>query len=255
MLRQVFHLDGVEGTQTAMQGDVGRVKAAYLHHLQQLLTEMQTRSRSRHSTLALGIDRLEVLHIVLLGRTVVHDITGQRCLAQGEELAFELIVGTVVEEAQRTSAAGGVVYHLSHHRSVAIEEQLVADTYLTGRLYQHIPQAQLLVELAQQEHLNLGVGLLLGAVETGRKDGGIVEDEGIALVKVVHQIAEGQILLSIVALGILLEHLYLLTLAVHNHQPALVTAIHTFHSSVLVLKGFVGRIESHLTLWQLEFKL
>ena len=46
---------------------------------------------------------------------------------------------TVVEEAQRTASAGGIVNDLSDHRTVVLEEEFVANTNLTGWLYQHVP--------------------------------------------------------------------------------------------------------------------
>ena len=70
----------------------------------------------------------------------------------------------VVEEAQRASAARSVVDYLCHHRSAVVKEELVAYSYLARRLYEDVPQAHFLVQLTQQKHLNLGVGLLLCTV-------------------------------------------------------------------------------------------
>ena len=216
---------------------------------------MQTCGRGSNGTLIAGKDRLEVLHIIGIGGTAVDDVAGQWGLTQGKELAFELLVLTVVEEAQRTSAAGGIVDDLSHHRAVLFEEELIADTYLAGWLDEHIPQAQFLVEFAQQEHLYLGVGLLLRAVETGGEHLGVVEDEGIALVEVVHQVAECQELVGIVAVSIFPEHLYRLTLAVNHHQSRLVTTENALFRTVLILKGAVRRIKGYLLFGQLESEL
>ena len=63
----------------------------------------------RDSALVFGERSLEVLHVLFGGmgkvlsfllRTVVDDISGQWCLAWGEELFLELIVRAVVEETQ-----------------------------------------------------------------------------------------------------------------------------------------------------------
>ena len=161
----------------------------------------------------------------------------------------------VVEETQRAPATGGVVDDLSHHRTILLEEQLVADTYLTGRLDKHVPQAQLRVELAQQEHLNLGIGLLLGAIKTGGEHLGVVEDEGIALVEEIHQVAERQVLIGIVAIGVFLEHLYGLAFAVNDHQSRLVAVIDTLHRSVLVLESAMRWVECDLLFRQFESEL
>ena len=138
---------------------------------------------------------------------------------------------TVVEESERTSATGGIVNDLRHHRTVLLEEELVADTDLTGGLHEHIPQAQLLVELAQQEHLNLGIGLLLGTVQTGGEHLRIVEDKGIVLVEVVEHIAEVEeyglslLVFHILSVLIFLGGLDALTLTVNHHQTTFITMI------------------------------
>ena len=168
---------------------------------------------------------------------------------------LELVVGTVVEEPQGTSARGGVVDDLGHHGAFAVEEQLVADTYLACRLYQHVPQAQLLVELAQQEHLNLGIGLLLGAIESGWEHLGVVEDKGVALVEVVEQVAEGHVFLRVVALGIFLEDIDFLAFAVNHHEFALVAVVDAVYRSVLVLEGTMWGIKSNKLFGKFEFEL
>ena len=162
---------------------------------------------------------------------------------------------TVIEETQRTATAGGVVNHLSNHRTFFVEEQLVTNTNLTGWLYQHIPQAQLLVELTQQEHLNLRIGFLLSTKETGRKHLCIVEHKDVALVEVVDDILEGQVVGSIITVSIFLEHVNGLTLTVYHHQAALVAMIHFLHTTVFVLKDAMGRLQGYLVLRQLEFEL
>ena len=95
VLRQVLYLNLVEIAQTAMKGDIGRIDASYLHHLEHLAREVDARAGCRDSALVFGERSLEVLHVLFGGmgkvlsflfRTVVDDISGQWCLAQGEEL-------------------------------------------------------------------------------------------------------------------------------------------------------------------------
>ena len=71
----------------------------------------------------------------------------------------------------------------------------------------------LLVEFAQQKHLNLGTRLLLVAIEFGGEHARVVEDEHILVVEVVQDV---------------LEHLVLnlARLAVQHHQARLVTVLH-----------------------------
>ena len=61
---------------------------------------------------------------------------------------------------------------------------------LARRIDQHVPQAQFAVQLAQQEDLDLGAGLLLVAVQTGREDLGVVEDEEVLFVEILDDILE-----------------------------------------------------------------
>ena len=162
---------------------------------------------------------------------------------------------TVIEETQRTTAAGSIVDNLSDHRTFLVKEQFITDTDLTGRFYQHIPQAQLLVELTQQEYLNLCVRLLFGTIEACREHLRIVEHKGIALVKVVDDVLESQEVGGIIAIGILLEHINGLALAVYHHQAALVTMIHFLHTTIFVFKDAMGRLQGYLFFRQLEFEL
>ena len=190
VLGQVFHLDSIKVSKTAVQGDKGKVNTLNLHALHQLTAEVQTCGRSCNSTLVLGVDSLEILHILWSSRTLVDDVTWQWSLAKTEQHLFELVVRTVVEETQCTSAAGGVVDDLSHHWSVFFKEQLVSNTYFTCRLYKHVPQALVGIKLAQQEHLNLCICLFLGAIQSCREHLGIVKDKGIVLIKVVQNVTE-----------------------------------------------------------------
>ena len=183
----------------------------------------------------------------------VDDVAWQWSLAKCEQLAFELIVRTVVKEAQRTAAACSVVDDLSHHCARIVEEELVAYTNLTCRLNEHVPEAHLLIEFAQQEHLNLSVSLLLCAIKARRKHLSVVEDESIMLVKVVEHIAEVEVFaLDGLAVGILLIHVNSLRFLVQNHQTALVAACNAecLLLAIVVLKLTVQavRIECNLVL-------
>ena len=228
MLRQILDLDGIEIAESAVQGNISEVDATDLHTLQQFTAEMQTCRRSCDGTLILGIDGLEDLHILRHSRATVDDITGQWGCSQGEKFLFELIVRTVIKESQRTSTARGVVDDLCHHRTIILEEELIADTDLTGRLHEHIPETEVTVQLTQQEHLDLCVGLLLRTIETCGEHLRIVKDKGVFLIEIVEDVAEIEInritffVFQVVAFLILLGHLDLATLAVENHQPALV---------------------------------
>ena len=76
VLRQVLHLNLVEIAQTAMKGDIGRIDASYLHHLEHLAREVDARAGCRDSALVFGERSLEVQ------RGVVMEEFKQRCLNQ-----------------------------------------------------------------------------------------------------------------------------------------------------------------------------
>ena len=201
-------------------------------------------------TCAFGGYDLVVLCCVMILAAVNH-IAWQRSLAKRIEFALELVVRTVVEEAQCTSAACSVVDNLSHHRAALVKEELVADTYLASRLNEHVPKAHLLIKLTQKEHLNLGVGFLLCAVEASREHLCVVEDESVMLVEIVEHIAEVEVFaLNGLAVGVLLKHVDSLRFLMQNHQSALVATCNAerFLLAFVVLKLTVDavRIECNL---------
>ena len=247
VLRQVFHLNVMEVAQCAMERQESKVDTLNFHTLQHLTAEMESRCGCRHSTLILGKETLEIVHILRSGRATIYNVMRQRGLTQGKEFTFELIVGTVIEETERTAAARRIVDDFCHHRSAVVEEQFVTDTDLTGRLHKHIPQAHLLIEFTQQEHLYLGIGLFLRTIETSRKHLRIIEHERIALVEMIQHVAEVKIhgiplfVFQRFSVFIGLKHVYLLRLTVQNHQFAFVP--------------MERRIQCNLLLGQFEFKL
>jgi len=124
----------------------------YLHAFHQLAREVQARGRSGNGAFVLGEYALEALDVFLFGLAL--DDFGQRRLAQCVELLLELVVRAVVEEAQRSAAARGVVDYFGHYAAILAKEELVAYSYLACRVDKHIPQAQLRIKLAQEEHFD-----------------------------------------------------------------------------------------------------
>ena len=224
---------------------------------------MQTRRRCRHCALVFGVDTLEIVEVVGGGvgiLALVDDVARQRRLTQCKQFALEFVVRTVVEEAQRATATRRVVDDLGHHRAALVEKQFVADANLSRRLHQHVPQAHILIQFAQQKHLDFRVGFLLRAVQSRRKHLRIVENEGVALVEVVEHVLElKEIALDGVSLVVALEHIDGFRLAMKHHQTALVATreAHGFLRSVLVLKLTINAvgIQRNLLLGQLKLKL
>ena len=188
MLCKVFYFDGIEVPKPAMQRDIGIVNAPYLHAFQQFSAEMKACCRSRYRPFMLGKNGLEVDQIgcgCMRFLAIINHITRQRSLSQCEEFAFELIVVAVVKEPKCAAAAGGIVDNFGHHRPRFVEEQFVTDADFAGRLHENVPQTHLRVQLSEQEHLDFCIGLLLCSIETRRKNLCIIEDKGVAFIKII----------------------------------------------------------------------
>ena len=149
---------------------------------------MQSGCRSGDGTFVGREDGLEILP-VFRGDFLL-DPRQDRRFTQGEEGLLELIIGTVEEETQGTAAGGRVVDDFGYQTLVLAEIKLVADADLAGGIDDDVPQALLLVELAQQEDLDVCAGLFLVAVQAGRKDLRVVEDEGVILAEILDDVLE-----------------------------------------------------------------
>ena len=214
VLGKVFHLDFMEVAQSTMQGNKCRVDASDLHTFHELAREMKPCGWRCYGTFLLSKHALEVFHIFLCGMVylaIVDNITWQWSLAQSKERAFEDIVLTVlvIEEAKSTSTAGSIVDYLSHHLVDIIKEEFVSYTNLTGWFYEHIPESHLLIQLSEQEHLNLGIGLLLGTIESCREHLGVVEYKRISLIEIVDDVLElNKLAFDRISVSILAVHIY-----------------------------------------------
>ena len=77
----------------------------------------------------------------------------------------------------------------------------------------------LLIQLAENKHLYLGIGLFLGAIQTGGEDLGVVEHKRVTIVEIVDDIAEIQIItFNRLAFAVFLEEFYLARRTVQHHQ-------------------------------------
>ena len=173
-----------------------------------------------------GKDALEAFQVFRFALAAYE--TGDRRFAEGVERTLELVVVAVVEEAECAAAARCVVDNFRHNGVVLAEVELVANSYFTRGVYEHVPQAQFLVEFAQQEHFDPCAGLLLISVEACGEHLGVVEHEDVVLVEEVEDILEHAVL-------------YLARLAVEHHHAALVA----------VGRGILG----NLLLRQVKLKL
>ena len=135
-----------------------------------------------------GENRLEIL-CVFGGYLFLYELQ-DRGFAEAEEGFLELLVRPVIEEAEGTSAGSGIVDYLSYKAFVFAEIKFVAYTDFAGRVHDNVPEPLLLCKFAEEEHLDIGAGFLLFAVEPCREYLGVVEDEGVALSKVIDNVLE-----------------------------------------------------------------
>ena len=113
--------------------------------------------------------------------------------AEREEGLLELFVGTVEKEAQGTSAGCGVVDDLGHEQVVVSEIELVPDADLACGIHEHVPEAQVAVQFAQEEDFDLRAGFLLVSVEACGEDLRVVEHEEVFLLEVVEDLLENAV--------------------------------------------------------------
>ena len=171
---------------------------------------MESCRGSRDSPFVTGKDTLETLHVLWFGRTL-HYMFGQRSLAKRIQGGLELVVRPVVQETERTPARRRIVDDFCHHGIIFTEVQLVTYTDLTGRVDQHIPQAQVLIQLPQQEHFDTCTRLFLVAIKAGWEHLSIIEDKHILVVEIVKDVFKVLAMLDIPAF------------LVQHHQTGFVT--------------------------------
>ena len=208
MLAQVFYLYRAEGTQARVQCSLGKLYTNYFQALDQLAAEVHTRSGRSHSTFVLGIYRLVAFFIFFFRLAL--DVFRQWCFAQYIQHVPELLLRTIKKETDGTATRCSIIYYFCYQLVIITKVQLVANAYLTRRIYDHIPQVVGLIQFAQQEHFYFGPGLFLTAIQAGRKNLGIVHHHYIFIVEIAQNIFEHFVL-------------YFAAIAMHHHQTALFT--------------------------------
>jgi hypothetical protein len=95
---KVFYLNRVEGSQTYVQGDFGKLDAFDFEAFHQMFGEVQTGSRSSNGTFFFGVNRLVTLGIFLVDFAA--DVFWDRRFTELCKLVAEFIVRTVVKETK-----------------------------------------------------------------------------------------------------------------------------------------------------------
>ncbi len=203
---QVFNVNLAEVAQTSVEGDVGKVDIVNFQTLHQLAAEVHAGGRRNDSAFVLSENTLVVFFIF---RTDVacEDFLWKWSLSQSVQGFLEFVIWTIKQEAEGTSARGGVVYNLGNQRVVIAKVELVTNSYLAGWVYQHVPELHFAVQFAEKEYFNFSVGLFLVTVKACRENLRVVENEHVAIAKVFNYIFEYLVF-------------NLTCLAVNHHQAA-----------------------------------
>ena len=170
--------------------------------------EMQTCCRCCYGTFVLGEDCLIILG-VSWGYLVL-DESWHRYLSQAEKLLPEVLVWAIIEESKGPASGSGVVYYLCDKALILTEIKLIAYSYFSGRVYNHVPEMLLSAELPEEEYHDVGTGFLFLAVQPGRKDFRVIENESVSLSEIVDDVFEDSVL-------------YFTCVFVNYHQFAFVT--------------------------------
>ena len=159
---------------------------------------MQRCCRSRHRALVAGKDWLVTLVIHLINRQTSElliklllqilrqgavNILRQWCCTQRIQFLGKLLVRIIRQEAECTTAWGHIINHFGDDGRIFVKKELVADTNLAGRIYQHIPETILVIQLTQKKHFDIGIRLLFFGEETSRHHLSVVEYKSIAFGK------------------------------------------------------------------------
>src|SRR3990172_12529543 len=152
------------------------------------LREMETGCRGCNRSKDPGIDRLVGLLVFVRGIPfyVMRERRDPYPLDDLKEIALMV-------EPDRAPSGGGVVDHLAPELAV-VEKDLVPDSYLSGRIDNDVPDVLFCIQFTQEEHLDLGIGLLFLPKEPRLKDTRLIHHEAITFAKIVHDIKELAIL-------------------------------------------------------------
>ncbi len=204
----------------AVNGEEVEIDALDFHALHQLAAEVQCGCRSHDAAFGLGENGLIAFAVgkrmVVIDRLVNHVAQALQCgrnrsFAVAVEGLDEFLVWAVVQETECAAARCGVVDNLGHQTLVFAEIEFIADADLACRIDQHVPQTAFGVQLAQQEDLDAGSGLLLIAIQTRGKDLCVVENHKILLVEIVDEFLEN-FMFDFLALLVQHHHLTFVTM-------------------------------------------
>ena len=171
--------------------DEGLVYILENHHVKELAAEVESCSRCRDGAFLVGEDGLEI--DLVLRCDLWFYVFRDRCFAEAEQCLLEVFVFSVVEESECAASGCGVVNDF-RHEAVVSEVEFVSDSDFSCRLDNHIPESLLFIEFPEQEYLNVGTCFLFLSEKSGRENFCVVQNECVALSKIVSDVLENLVL-------------------------------------------------------------
>ena len=196
--------DWLEGSQADVQRDVDSLDVALTDSVEALGCEVKTRSGGCHRSALLGIDGLVALAIAEGIRT--SDVGWERDVANAIENSEEIFHARRGLEANVALAESGAGHNLGLQFILIAEEEAFADSDFAPGTNQALPIVGIGAKLAGQKNFDAAVEEITGcrisrakrlradafaaAEEPGGKDAGVVENEEIAGLQQLREVAK-----------------------------------------------------------------
>ena len=192
VLAQVFHLDGAEGTKAGMEGYFGEPDPFDLEALDKFPAKVQTGGGGCYRAFELGVYGLVAFFIFFVG--FAFDVFGERGLTKGFQDVPELVVAPFKEETDGPAPGGGIVDDFRYQLVIVSKVEFVPYADLAGGVDDDVPKAVGFIQFAQEEDFDLGACLLFAAIHSCGENFGIVDDENVLVVKIVHNVFKTPVL-------------------------------------------------------------
>jgi hypothetical protein len=181
-------VDWLEGSEADLECDFGGLDAALVDSIEDFRSEMQAGGRGCYRSRRLGIDGL--IAFAIAGRIGAGDVGRERDVADAIESGEEVVHGLNGLEADMAFAELGAGQDLGLQLILIAEEEALADTDFAARANQAFPINGIRGELAGEKDFDAAPSAFAASVETGGKDASVVEDQEIAGVQKVGEVAE-----------------------------------------------------------------
>src|SRR5690606_25878678 len=130
-----------------MQCNFSKANTMNFQAFDQFPTKVHSSCWCSYRTFVLGIHRLIALAVFFIWFTL--DVFRQWSFTHAVQYGLEFLIITVEQEANRSTTRGGIVNYFSHQFVIISKIELIPYPYLTGRIYDNIPQTVRFVEFPE----------------------------------------------------------------------------------------------------------